>query len=240
MRGVILAGGNGTRLHPLTKATNKHLLPIGSRMMIEWPIATMADAGITEVQVVTGGKHFADLARALGDGSEYGLDVSYAVQRRPAGIADALMRARCFAAGDPVFVMLGDNVFTDHFAGFLADHPRDRAGVFLVEHEQPEAYGVAIEVDGRLMGIVEKPAREEITPGSRAVSGAYVFPADVFDVIEQMQPSARNEYEISDVNQWFIDHDRMIAYHIAGQWFDCGENLQQYHAVNERVQRCDN
>ncbi len=243
MRGVILAGGTGSRLWPLTKCTNKHLLPVGDRLMIEWPISMMARAGISECLVVMGGQHFAPMADVLGDGAEYGIDVLFSVQPKPAGIADALRRARAFAAGGPLFVVLGDNYFPMPWCrhilrNILAEHPADQAAVFLVDHTRPEAYGVAIENDdGSIRQIIEKPAHlaGQVLP---VVTGAYVFPADVFDVIDELQPSQRGELEITDLNQAMIEAGRMEVHRLHGEWHDMGESLKQYHAVNERMAGC--
>jgi len=244
MKGVILAGGTGSRLHPLTKATNKHLLPVGDRLMIEWPVSMMAAAGVSEVLVVMGGDHFAPMANVLGDGAEYGLDVFYSVQQKPAGIADALGRARGFCAGGPLFVVLGDNYFPlpwvkGHLRNILADHPASQAAVFLTEHARPEAYGVAIEDEaGQIRQIVEKPQHLAGTM-QQVVTGAYVYPADVFDLIGSLTPSDRGELEISELNQMLIYEGRLAAHRFSGAWCDMGESLAEYQAANQRMGKCD-
>ena len=239
MRGVILAGGTGSRLWPLTKCLNKHLLPVGNRPMIEWPLRLMANSGIHDVLVVMGGDHFAGIAAALGDGSEYGVDILYSVQEKPAGIADAISRAKTFAGGESIFVILGDNVFSKPLGAELDRHERltpDCCGLFLVSRNEFSAYGVAILDDQeRIIKIIEKPTG--LAPPQSVVTGAYVYPPDVFDLIEKLSPSGRRELEVSDLNQLYVDQGRVVPYDIPCEWYDCGESIEHYYRVNHKIMK---
>jgi glucose-1-phosphate thymidylyltransferase len=238
MKGVILAGGIGSRLHPLTRITNKHLLPIYDRPMVEYAIEALVRGGITELMVVTGGTHAGEFLRLLGDGHAHGIDrLSYAYQEREGGIADALGLAERFAAGDRVLVMLADNVFERSIKSAIKNFERQERGarIVLSREEDPEHLrhlGVA-ELDGdRVLRIVEKP---ESPPSEYAVTGLYFYDSAVFEFLPTLSPSARGELEITDVNNWYIDQGAM-EYDIAdGFWGDAGESIEAYYAVNDFV-----
>ncbi len=238
MKGVILAGGIGSRLHPLTRITNKHLLPIYDRPMVEYAIEALVRGGITEIMVVTGGTHAGEFLRLLGDGHNHGIDrLSYAYQERESGIADALGLAERFAGGDRVLVMLADNVFELSIKPAIENFERQERGarIVLSREEDPEHLrhlGVA-ELDGdRVLRIVEKP---ESPPSEYAVTGLYFYDAAVFEFLPTLSPSARGELEITDVNNWYIDQGAM-KYDVAeGFWGDAGESIEAYYAVNDFV-----
>jgi glucose-1-phosphate thymidylyltransferase len=238
MKGVILAGGIGSRLHPLTRITNKHLLPIYDRPMVEYAIEALVRAGITEIMVVTGGTHAGEFLRLLGDGHAHGIDrLSYAYQERESGIADALGLAERFAGGDRVLVMLADNVFERSIKPAIENFERQERGarIVLSREEDPEHLrhlGVA-ELDGdRVLRIVEKP---ETPPSEYAVTGLYFYDPAVFEFLPTLSPSARGELEITDVNNWYIEQGAM-EYDVAeGFWGDAGESIEAYYAVNDFV-----
>jgi glucose-1-phosphate thymidylyltransferase len=238
MKGVILAGGIGSRLHPLTRITNKHLLPIYDRPMVEYAIEALVRGGITEIMVVTGGTHAGEFLRLLGDGHAHGIDrLSYAYQEREGGIADALGLAERFAGGDRVLVMLADNVFERSIKSAIEHFEQQERGarIVLSREQDPEHLrhlGVA-ELDGdRVLRIVEKP---ESPPSEYAVTGLYFYDPAVFEFLPTLSPSARGELEITDVNNWYIDQGAM-EYDIAeGFWGDAGESIDAYYTVNDFV-----
>ncbi len=238
MKGAILAGGVGSRLHPLTRITNKHLLPIYDRPMVEYAIEALVRAGVTEIMVVTGGTHAGEFLRLLGDGHAHGIDrLSYAYQEREAGIADALGLAERFAGGDRLLVMLADNVFERSIRPAIENFERQEGGarIVLSREEDPEHLrhlGVA-ELDGdRVLRIHEKP---ESPPSEYAVTGLYFYDAAVFEFLPTLSPSARGELEITDVNNWYIDRGEMQYDIVEGFWGDAGESIEAYYAVNDYV-----
>jgi glucose-1-phosphate thymidylyltransferase len=223
MKGVILAGGLGSRLYPLTKITNKHLLPVYDRPMIHYPIQCLINAGITDILVVTGGNSAGDFLQLLGNGSDFGLKgISYTYQQGEGGIADALSLAEHFADGDPIAVVLGDNLIEGNIRQAVEDFRVQGGGakILLKEVHDPERFGVAtVDEAGRVLRIVEKPA----VPESRlAVIGIYMYDARVFDFIGKLEPSARGELEITDVNNFYIEDGSMTAEVLKGWWTDAG------------------
>ena len=239
MKGVILAGGTGSRLHPLTLITNKHLLPLYDRPMISYAIEAMVRAGVSEMMLVTGGTHAGEFLRLLGNGHEFGIDrLFYAYQEKPGGIAEALSLAERFVDRDRVMVMLGDNIFEwclkacvdaftkqPHGARVVLTHEADR--------EHLRHLGVA-QLNGarRIEHIVEKP---EEPPSEFAVTGVYFYDETVWRVLGELKPSGRGELEITDVNNWYLDHD-LIEYDIVeGFWGDAGESMQAYYQVQDFV-----
>ena len=238
MKGVILAGGSGTRLHPLTRITSKHLLPIYDRPMINFAIEALVTADVRELMVVTGGTHAGEFLRLLGNGHEWGIDrLSYAYQERAGGIAEALGLAERFAGGDAIVVMLADNV-VERSIRHAVDNFRaqgDGARILLAREEDPEHLrhlGVP-ELDGeRVVRIHEKP---EEPPSSFAVTGIYFYGPEVFEIIPKLEPSGRGELEITDVNNSFIDRGTMQYDVIEGFWGDAGESIDAYYAVNDYV-----
>jgi glucose-1-phosphate thymidylyltransferase len=241
VKGVILAGGSGTRLHPLTRITNKHLLPIYDRPMVTYSIEALVQAGVTEMMLVTGGTHAGEFLRLLGNGHEYGIDrLSYAYQERAGGIAEALGLAERFAAGDRVVVMLADNVLERSLRPAVENfRAQERGARILLSHvEEPEHLrhlGVPeLDGDGAVVRIVEKP---EDPPSSYCVTGIYFYDADVFEVIPTLQPSGRGELEITDVNNHYVREGTMEYDVLEGFWGDAGESIDAYYAVNDFVRR---
>jgi glucose-1-phosphate thymidylyltransferase len=238
MKGVILAGGSGTRLHPLTRITNKHLLPIYDRPMVTYAIEALVTCDVRELMVVTGGTHAGEFLRLLGNGHEWGIDrLSYAYQERAGGIAEALGLAERFAAGEPIIVMLADNVLErsiGHAVENFAEQERG-ARILLAREEDPEHLrhlGVPELDDGRVVKILEKPAEP---PSAFAVTGIYFYDPSVFEIIPELEPSGRGELEITDVNNWFIDQGTMQYDVLEGFWGDAGESIDAYYAVNDFV-----
>src|SRR4051794_37531046 len=228
MKGVILAGGTGSRLFPVTKVTNKHLLPVYNKPMIYYPIECMAKAGIDEVLLVTGGNNAGDFIRLLGNGREFGLkELQYTYQDGAGGIAQALGLAEHFAEGESIMLILGDNIleYTIKSCCNRFSHQGEGAKILLSEVENPKAYGVAEMEGDRVLRIVEKPKE----PKSKwAVIGVYFYDKNVFDVVRQLKPSARNELEITDVNNAYIERGEMTADKVHGFWADAGENIDFY------------
>jgi glucose-1-phosphate thymidylyltransferase len=233
MKGVILAGGTGSRLFPLTKVTNKHLLPVGRKPMIFHPIAKLTDAGIEEILVVTGLEHMGDVVNLLGSGREFGCRFTYKVQDEAGGIAQALALAENFASGVPVCVILGDNVFADPIAPFASAFDRQRQGarVVLKRVSDPGRFGVA-ELEGdRIVRIVEKPKEPR---SDLAVTGVYFFDAHVYDAIRTLKPSDRGELEITDVNNHYLSRGELRFDVLDGWWTDAG-TFDSLHLANELV-----
>jgi glucose-1-phosphate thymidylyltransferase len=222
MKGVILAGGLGTRLFPLTKITNKHLLPVYDRPMIYYPIQALVNAGVRDIMIVTGGRKSGDFLSLLGNGKDFGLKhLNYTYQEGEGGIAEALGLAEHWASGDRIAVVLGDNIIQYNVAKAVRDFERQERGakIILKEVHDPERFGVA-EIDGeRVVRIVEKPK----TPASNlAVIGIYMYDARVFEVIKTLEPSERGELEITDVNNWYIRDGSMSFERLSGWWTDAG------------------
>ncbi len=238
MKGVVLAGGTGSRLDPLTRITNKHLLPIYDRPMVTYAIESLVGAGIGEMMVVTGGTHAGELFRLLGNGNEWGVDrLLYSYQDRPGGIAQALGLARHFVQGDKVVVMLADNIFERSIRGWVDNFEAQEHGARLLLTDVDDAVhlrhlGVAQIEDGRISAIVEKP---EVPPSRLAVTGVYGYDASVFEVIADMAPSGRGELEITDVNNSFVDRASIEFDVLEGFWGDAGESIAAYYEVNDFV-----
>ncbi|HWC36894.1 MAG TPA: sugar phosphate nucleotidyltransferase [Acidimicrobiales bacterium] len=239
MRGVILAGGTGTRLHPLTRITNKHLLPIYDRPMVTYAIEALVGAGVTELMLVTGGTHAGEFLRLLGNGHEYGIDrLSYAYQERPGGIAEALGLAERFVDGERVVVMLADNVVEHSIRPAVQnfDAQEEGARILLSSIDDPahlRHLGVPdLNDGGRVVRILEKPSDP---PSRYAVTGIYFYDASVFKVIPELVPSGRGELEITDVNNWFVSQGKMEYDVLEGFWGDAGESIDAYYEVNDFV-----
>jgi glucose-1-phosphate thymidylyltransferase len=238
MKGVILAGGSGTRLHPLTRITNKHLLPIYDRPMVTYAIEALVTCDVRDLMVVTGGTHAGEFLRLLGNGHEWGIDrLSYAYQERAGGIAEALGLAERFAAGDPIIVMLADNVLERSIKHAVENFEQQASGarILLAREQDPEHLrhlGVPELDDGRVVKIHEKP---EEPPSEFAVTGIYFYDPTVFEIIPELEPSGRGELEITDVNNWFIDQGAMEYDIVEGFWGDAGESIDAYYAVNDYV-----
>ena len=223
MKGIILAGGKGTRLMPCTKVTNKHLLPVYDKPMIYYPIDTFVKAGITDILVVTGAESAGDFMNLLGDGSEFGVEFTYKLQRRSGGIAEALSLGKNFmgSSKDAVAVMLGDNIFEDDFSKEILEYDKEHymAKVFLKEVEDPERFGVASIEDDRITKIVEKPKNPET---KLAVTGLYLYNGAIWHIIDSLKPSDRDELEITDVNNWYVEKGIMTYSFVKGFWSDAG------------------
>ncbi len=221
MKGVILAGGTGSRLFPLTKVTNKHLLPVGREPMIFHPVGKLTQAGIEEILIVTGVDHMGDVVNLLGSGKDFGCRFTYKVQDEAGGIAQALGLAENFASRTPLCVILGDNIFEDSIAGAAAAFSRQEKGarVLLKKVPDPGRYGVA-QVDGpRIVGIEEKPKAPK---SDLAVTGIYFYDAQVFDLIRTLKPSTRGELEITDVNTAYLRAGALQYDLMSGWWTDAG------------------
>ena len=230
-RGVILAGGLGTRLYPLTKVTNKHLLPVYDRPMIHYPLQTLVAAGITDILLVTGSHSAGDFIRLLENGEEFGCSLRYAYQRGEGGIAAALSLARSFAAGEALAVILGDNLFEQGIARAARDFERQGPGarVLLKQAPDPGRFGVAMIEDGRIVGIEEKPAHPR---SDWAVTGCYFYDGTVFEKIDRCRPSARRELEITDVNHQYLAAGQLEYSRLEGWWSDAGTFESLHHVAN--------
>ncbi len=222
MKGVVLAGGTGSRLFPLTKITNKHLLPIYDKPMIYYPIRTLVDAGIQDILLVTGGKNAGDFLRLLANGKEFGLShLNYTYQEGEGGIADALILAEHFADGSKLCVILGDNIVERSIRGAVDEFRAQERGARILLKQVPDAerFGVAEIRGDRIAGIEEKPAKPK---SNYAVTGIYMYDATVFEKIRTLVPSARNELEITDVNNAYIREGTMTFSFLDGWWTDAG------------------
>lgn len=237
MKGIILAGGLGSRLRPLTKVTNKHLLPVYDRPMIFYPLETLIDAGIRDIMVVTGGNNAGDFLRLLGNGREFGLHhLNYAYQEGEGGIAEALSLAEHFADEDLVCVILGDNLVEKSIRPYVEDFRRRGRGakILLKEVPDPQRFGVP-ELDGdRVVRIVEKP---RVPPSQYAVTGIYMYDSRVWEIIKGLKPSDRGELEITDVNNRFIEWGEMTYDILEGWWTDAGTIESLLRATNLAAQR---
>ncbi len=222
MKGVILAGGLGSRLHPLTKVTNKHLLPVYHKPMIYYPLETLTRAGLQEIMIVTGGNSAGEFLRLLGDGREFGLKhIRYTYQEGEGGIAQALSLAKDFAEGDRLVVILGDNIIEQDIRPFVAGFKKQKAGarLLLKKVEDPERFGVA-ELNGKkIVRIVEKPKHPK---SPYVVTGIYMFDNQVFDIIRTLKPSGRGELEITDVNNRYLEKGLLEYDILEGFWTDAG------------------
>lgn len=222
MKGVILAGGKGTRLYPLTKITNKHLLPVYDQPMIYYPIQTLVDAGIRDILIVTGGNYAGDFLQLLGNGRQFGLtSLNYTYQEGEGGIADALSLAEHFADNDRLCVILGDNIIEKGIREAVEDFRRQEKGakILLKEVPDPERFGVAEIHKGHVVRIEEKPKKPKT---NYAVTGIYMYDATVFDKIRTLEPSARGELEITDVNNAYIREAALSFAFLDGWWTDAG------------------
>ena len=221
MKGIILAGGTGSRLFPLTKVTNKHLLPVGKYPMLYHPIFKLKQAGIKNILIVTGKDHMGDVVNLLGSGWDFGVTFTYKVQDKPGGIAQALDLARDFVGHDLLTVVLGDNIFSADISSFVQNFERQQKGskVLLKEVADPERYGVAELQGERIIAIEEKPKAPK---SAYAVTGIYMYDPDVFDIIQTITPSARGELEITDVNNAYLTRNQLSYDTLPGWWTDAG------------------
>lgn len=236
MKGIILAGGTGSRLYPLTKITNKHLLPVYDRPMIYYPLQTLIDAGIKDIMLVSGRGHVGHFLELLGSGTEFGVNISYEIQKEAGGIAQALGLARRFAGDDNIMVILGDNIFQDSLRDAVRSFSSG-AMIFLKPVPDAHRFGVAEvdEVNQRVISIEEKPARPK---SSYAVTGLYIYDSEVFDIIGSLRPSARGELEITDVNNEYLRRCKLSYSILSGYWSDAGTFETLYKAselVREQI-----
>ena len=218
MKGVILAGGTGSRLFPLTKVTNKHLLPVGNQPMIFYPVNKMIQAGIKDILIVTGVEHMGDVVQLLGSGKDYGCHFTYRVQDEAGGIAQALLLAESFTNSDPITVILGDNIFQDSIKPFVEAF-KGGAHLLLKTVHDPERFGVATLNGDFIETIVEKPKNPT---SNYAVTGVYMYDQNVFDIIRLLKPSQRGELEISDVNAHYLKDHTVTYSKLTGWWSDAG------------------
>lgn len=226
MKGIILAGGTGSRLYPLTKVTNKHLLPVYDRPMIYYPLQTLIDAGIKDIMIVSGRGHAGHFLELLGSGTDFGIHLTYEIQEEAGGIAQALHLAEDFSDSEPVTVILGDNIFEDNVRNAVEKF-RTGAKLFLKKVPDANRFGVA-EINGdRIVSIEEKPKEPK---SNLAVTGLYIYDARVFDIIHDLKPSGRGELEITDVNNEFIRLDEMSFSVLNGFWSDAGTFESLMHA----------
>jgi len=222
MKGVVLAGGLGTRLYPLTKITNKHLLPVYDKPMIYYPIQCLVNAGINDILIVTGGNSAGDFLQLLGNGADFGLRrISYAYQQGEGGIADALKLAENFTEGEPICVVLGDNIIEGNIKQAVDDFREQGEGakLLLKEVPDPERFGVATVEDGKIISIVEKPKQPT---NNLAVIGIYMYDPSVFEICTTLKPSSRGELEITDVNNEYSRRGSLTCEVLKGWWTDAG------------------
>ena len=222
LKGVVLAGGSGSRLFPLTLVTNKHLLPVYDRPMIFYPLQTLREMGCREVMVVVGGRSVGDILELLHDGSDMGLSLTYRYQREALGIAHAIGLARDFAGDDPIAIVLGDNILHGSLVAFAEDftHGDAEAGAVLKEVPDPERFGVAeLGPDGQVLGFEEKP---EVPKSDLIPIGVYFFRPSVFDVIQTLRPSPRGEFEITDLLNHYLVSGSLVHTVFEGDWMDAG------------------
>lgn len=222
MKGVVLAGGTGSRLKPLTKVTNKHLLPIYDKPMVYYPIQTLVNAGIRDILLVTGGRNAGDFLRLLGNGRDFGLrHLNYTYQEGEGGIAEALGLAEHFADGEPMCVILGDNIIESNICHAVENFKKQEQGAKILLKEVPDAdrFGVAEIVGPRVIGIEEKP---RVPKSNYAVIGVYFYDATVFEKIHRLKPSGRGELEITDVNNFYVQEGTLSYEILAGWWTDAG------------------
>lgn len=233
LKGVVLAGGTGSRLMPLTKVTNKHLLPVGQKPMIFYPIEKLTSVGIEEILIVTGVDHMGDVVNLLGSGKDFRCRFTYKVQDQAGGIAQALALAENFADNQPMVVILGDNIFQNSLKSYADKFIAQKNGarILLKQVANPQRFGVAEIIDGKVVGIQEKP---EEPMSDYAVTGIYFYDALVFDIIRTLEPSARGEYEITHVNDAYIAREQLEYDILDGWWTDAG-TFESLNRANELV-----
>jgi glucose-1-phosphate thymidylyltransferase len=229
MKGVILAGGLGTRLHPLTKVTNKCLLPVYDKPMIYHPINSMVESGIKDILIVCGGNAAGEFLRILGNGEDFGLKhLHYTYQSEPRGIADALSLAQDWADNSPIAVVLADNLFENHFGDAVSDFEGDPTGarIFVTKVKNPQHYGVVdFDAKGNVTSIEEKPKNPKT---NSVATGLYMYDSSVWNLITSLSPSSRNELEITDLNNMYLKLKMLKAIKVKGWWMDAGENIDGY------------
>jgi len=229
IKGIVLAGGLGTRLNPLTRITNKHLLPVYDQPMIYYPIQKLKQAGIQDIIIVTGGNSAGDFLRLLKNGKEFGLrKLNYTYQEGEGGIAEALGLTEEFAENERVVVILGDNIFEDDLTPYVKSYEQQKQGakILLKEVSHPERFGVAEIKDNKILNIVEKPQKPK---SNFAVTGIYMYDQEVFSIIKTLKPSARGELEITDVNNFYLNKGILTYDILPGWWADSGSSFEAYY-----------
>ncbi|QXM06344.1 sugar phosphate nucleotidyltransferase [Crassaminicella indica] len=221
MKGIILAGGSGSRLYPLTKVTNKHLLPVGKYPMILYLIAKMKEADITDIMIISGKEHIGALVNLLGSGYEYGVSFTFRIQDQPGGIAQALGLCKEFVKKDKCIVMLADNIFEDSIYQYVKNFEKQDKGakILIKQVKDPTRYGIAELKDHKIINIEEKPKNPK---SNYCVTGIYMYDHKVFDIIKTLKPSSRGELEITDVNNWYIKNHSLTYDILKGWWSDAG------------------
>ncbi len=235
MKGLILAGGLGKRLYPLTKITNKHLLPVYDRPMIYFPLLTLVKAGIKDIMIITGGNNAGDFIKLLGNGHSFGLKyLHYAYQEKELGIANAIALAEEFIGEDLFTVILGDNIFENDISGYVKEFEKigEGAMILLKKVPNPKEYGIAFISENRIVKIIEKPKNPK---SNLAVVGLYMYDNTVFKQIKKLTPSKRGEYEITDINNYYLNNGRLHFKILDGWWGDAGENIDKLLEVNNYV-----
>ncbi|MBC2580262.1 sugar phosphate nucleotidyltransferase [Clostridium sp. DJ247] len=229
MKGIILAGGTGSRLFPLTQVTNKHLLPVGKYPMIDHSIAKMKQAGIKDIMVILDKEYIGPVVKRLGSGYEYGVNFTYRTQDQPDGIAHALGLCKSFVGKDKSVVILGDNIFNDNIKDYVRDFERQDKGakILIKQVKDPERYGVAEISQNKIVNIEEKP---KFFKSNYCVTGIYMYDFRVFDIIKKLKPSSRGELEITDVNNWYIKDGTLTYSVLKDWWIDAGTFQALYHA----------
>ena len=238
MKGIILAGGIGTRLYPLTKVTNKHLLPVGKEPMIFHPIKQLASAGLKQILMVTSTEHMGDIVTVLGSGKDFGCEFTFHVQEEPKGIAHALSLAENFAGDDKIVVFLGDNIFEYSIKPYVKNFEKQKEGarVLLKKVSDPDRYGIAALDEKHIIEIEEKPSSPKT---DYAVVGVYMYDSEVFNIIKNINPSARGEYEITSVNNEYIKRGKLKYDIVKGRWMDTG-TFESYLEGNKILYQLDN
>ena len=233
LKGVVLAGGTGSRLMPLTKVTNKHLLGVGPKPMVYYPIEKLTAAGIEQILIVTGVEHMGDVVSLLGSGKDFGCRFTYKVQDEAGGIAQALGLAEDFSHGQPLTVVLGDNIFQNSLNDYIDNFIEQKVGarVLLKQVASPERFGVALVADGKVTRIDEKPTQPK---SDYIVTGIYFYDVSIFDIIRSLKPSGRGEFEISDVNNTYIQRGQLEYDILQGWWTDAG-TFESLNKANELV-----
>jgi len=238
MKGIILAGGKGTRLHPLTKVTNKHLLPVGKEPMIFNPIKQLVSAGIKDILITTSTEHMGDIVNVLGSGKEFGVDFTYKVQENVGGVADALRLGENFAGKERIIVVLADNIAVRSIKPYVEKFRKQKTGarVLLKEVSEPTSFGIAALDEQKIIEIEEKPGSPKT---NFAVIGYYMYDEKVFDFIKQQRPSERGEYEITDVNNEYVKRGEMEYDILEGDWADAG-TFKSLQIANQMLLECNN
>jgi glucose-1-phosphate thymidylyltransferase len=231
MKGIILAGGTGSRLFPLTKVINKHLLPVGRHLMIEYPITKMKQCGIKDIMIITGSDNMGDMVKLLGSGHEYGVNFTFRVQDGALGIAHALGLCEDFVGKDKCLVILGDNIFLDNIKIYTDKFEKQTYGakVLLKKVSDPYGYGIADMFEDKIIGIEEKPKKPK---SDYCVTGIYMYDNEVFDVIKTLKPSQRQELEITDVNNWYVKEGTLSYDMLEHFWIDAGTFESYFYANN--------